>query len=221
MRSTRLRARRGLGRRRGAPSEWEHSRAPVEDVLAIQGISVKPYPCCGHTFAVIDAVLELRSAGLRSDDVESVDVSTYRTAIEVAGIPAPRTVAERRFSISYLAATALVTGEVSESTIVVPEVPPEVASLMTRICLRVGDEFEAAFPQRRGASIELSDRSGSEWSQRVPDRSGSPQNPLTAERIDNKFLDATREVLGDRAPSLLAEVRGLREMSSVLGLSLH
>ena len=54
----------GLAAATGAPTSWVHSTAPFDAPLAIEQVTVKPFPCCGHTFAAIDAALRLRADGV-------------------------------------------------------------------------------------------------------------------------------------------------------------
>ena len=100
----------GLAAATGSATSWAHSRAGLARPFAIEAVTVKPYPCCGHAFAAIDAALQLRSAGVRSEDVCELDVQTYTAALTVAGITRPRTAAEQRFSIPHLVAAALALG---------------------------------------------------------------------------------------------------------------
>ena len=47
----------GLAAATGSATSWAHSRAGLARPFAIEAVTVKPYPCCGHAFAAIDAAL--------------------------------------------------------------------------------------------------------------------------------------------------------------------
>jgi 2-methylcitrate dehydratase PrpD len=211
----------GLGAATGSVSGWEQSRRPLGQDLAITAVTVKPYPCCGHAFAVIDAVLRLRRRGLAAPDVTCLDVRTYAVAVTVAGISSPRTVAERRFSIPYLAAIALADGEVTDAGVATDRGAAEFSRLTSAVRVSVDPACEERFPGRRGARVTALTRTGATMAADVPDRSGSPQNPLSVAKVERKFLAASAPVLGARGPDLLRQVRMLRSGGSVAELCLR
>ncbi|WP_406276701.1 MmgE/PrpD family protein [Nocardia sp. NBC_00881] len=196
----------GLAAATGAATSWEHSRLPFEGPAAIEQITVKPFPCCGHTFAPIAAALRLRQDGIDPAGIATIEVATYSAAIAVAGIAAPRSPQERRFSIPFTVARALTDGAVHESGFASSD--PALDELCAEVVLTVDDRFEQAFPDRRGARVVVTTTSGQRHEVGVPDRPGSPQNPLTAADIDAKFLAAVAPVLGERSREALDRLRG-------------
>jgi len=205
----------GLGTATGSASRWEHSRETPGPGLAITAVTLKPYPCCGHAFAVIDAVLRLRDNGLTARGVARLDVHTYRTALTVAGIESPRTVAERRFSIPYLAAVTLLDGDLTDRGIGSDRDASELSKVAGAVHMFVDRVYEERFPGRRGARVTALTQAGRTMTAEVPDRSGSPENPLSRAQVDRKFLATSAAVLGDGAPDLLRQVKNLRSAGSV------
>src|SRR5215207_1004020 len=157
----------GLAAATGAPTSWTHSTAPFDAPLAIQQVTVKPFPCCGHTFAAIEAALRLRADGIDVADIRSVEVHTYATAISVAGIRTPSTPLERRFSIPFVVARALADGRIADSSFSTST--EAVDKLVPRIAMTVGNQFEEQFPDRRGAQLTVA-TSGKRYEATVPDR---------------------------------------------------
>ena len=82
------------------------------DPFCVTETTVKCHACCGHTFAAIDAALELRAGGVRAEDVTRVEIETYQVATEVAGHASPAGTEQARFSLAYTVAAALVLGTV-------------------------------------------------------------------------------------------------------------
>jgi 2-methylcitrate dehydratase PrpD len=193
----------GLAAATGSVTSWAHSRGGLTRPFAIEAVTVKPYACCGHAFAAIDAALRLRSQGVHGADVSQVQVQTYPTALEVAGIVRPRTEAERKFSIAHLVAVALVLGPAgmrrdglaADATAAEPEVG-RIAGCMQ---LTADPVFGSRFPQRRGARVIVVTRDGARQTAEVPDRSGSPENPLTVAQVEDKFLAAWAPLAGQAA----------------------
>jgi 2-methylcitrate dehydratase PrpD len=196
----------GLAAATGTSTPWSHSTATFDGRLAIQRVTVKPFPCCGHTFAPIDAALRLRGAGVVVDDVDSVEVQTYATAITVAGIRSPSTPLERRFSIPFAVARALADGRIADDSF--DQSTQAVDAVMPRFVLAVDDDFDGQFPERRGARVVVTTTSGKRCETTVADRPGSPENPLERDAIDAKFLDAVGPTLGRRADDVLHALRG-------------
>ena len=201
----------------GTTTDWAVSRSNDDGPLVIERITVKPYQCCGHTFAAIDAALELRARGVDPAQVERITVDTYSAAVSTAGIAEPRTEAERRFSIAHLVSAALVLGPEGMFTDAAA-VDPAVKRLVARVRLAVDEHYDARFPAHRGARVEVVLDDGVARRVDVPDRSGSPEQPLSAARLAEKFIATTTPVLGDRAVSVLAAVQGLARQAPVASL---
>ncbi|MET0820804.1 MAG: MmgE/PrpD family protein [Aeromicrobium sp.] len=209
----------GLGAATGAPSTWRTSRAGLQGPLAIQRITVKPYPCCGHTFAVIDAVRQLRGLGIEARDVQRVVVAAYTTAIRTAGITQPRTPAEARFSIPYLVAAGWLDEHVGERSFDAARLDePDRVALLRLVEMTPSAELDAAFPARRGGSVAVWTADRHEVVT-VPDRLGSPENPLSAEAIDAKFVATVERQAPGRSDAVLAAFRELAPGDPVAALA--
>jgi 2-methylcitrate dehydratase PrpD len=188
----------GFAAATGTTTDWAASRSGPDTTLVIEQVTVKPYACCGHTFAAIDGALELRAQGVRPEDVEQIVVDTYATAVATAGIAAPRTDAERRFSLAHLVSAALVLGP-EGMFLSAAAADTAVQRLMPRVQLAIDDQFDRRFPARRGARVQVVLTDGTRLTADVPDRSGSPERPLSADRLADKFVTTAAPVLGRRA----------------------
>src|SRR5919206_4050265 len=103
----------GFGRAMGDGPDWEKALVGLGSDFHITRMTFKNHACCGHTFAAIDGALALKQRmGVRPDEIERVDVGTYRAGVEVAHYTEPRTPAEARFSLRYVVASALTHGSV-------------------------------------------------------------------------------------------------------------
>ena len=203
----------GLAQATGSPTSWSYSLAPLQHPLAITDITVKPYPCCGHTFAPIAAAIATRDAGISLSEIERIHVHTYAAAIAVAGNAAPRTPHERRFSIPFVVAEALAAGAITADSFTA--ISDGARGLLPRVTLSVEDSFERRFPDRRGARLLIS-AAGNTHEAVVADRPGSPQNPLSPDALDKKFLDNAAAVVGVRTTEALVRLRGGAELVSEL-----
>ena len=87
------RGRHRLARRDGAASpprwatsrDWEKGLATLGKDFHITHMTFKNHACCGHTFAAIDGALELKKRmQVQAEDIEQIDVATYKAGVEVA-----------------------------------------------------------------------------------------------------------------------------------------
>ena len=157
-------------------------------------------------------------------------MQTYTAALTVAGITRPRTAAERRFSIPHLVAAALAlgpaalatdgpagdsaasVGTVGHSAASVRAVGdgtangPEVRRLASCVRLTADPVFDGRFPHRRGARVTAVTRDGARRTAEVPDRPGSPENPLATGQLEQKFLAASAAAAGNSGRDLLTRL---------------
>ncbi|QTI70973.1 MmgE/PrpD family protein [Gordonia polyisoprenivorans] len=196
----------GFAAATGTTTDWSRSRSQAEGPLVIERITVKPYQCCGHTFAAIDAALELRGNGIDPSRIERIEIDTYSAAVSTAGIADPRTDAERRFSLAHLVSAGLVRG--AEAMFTEDAITdPAVRCLVPRVRLSVDDAYDGRFPAHRGARVRVVYAEGEQFAVDVPDRSGSPERPLSAAALADKFSATVFPVLGSDGADLHTAVR--------------
>jgi 2-methylcitrate dehydratase PrpD len=173
----------------------------------ITRITFKNHACCGHTFAPIDGALALQAQhGVRPDDIERIDIGTYKAALEVAGYDNPQSPAEARFSVKYAVASALTHGSVRLAAFEPARMADaQTRALMQRIVLAVDPELDAAFPGRRAARIRMQLRDGRVLTHMQPTRKGDPEQPLTDIELEQKFLELAAPVLGQAAAAALLD----------------
>ena len=200
-----LEAERGLGAAMGGAADWDGALADLGQHWTIGRITVKPYPCCGHAFAAIDAMRALVAEGLGPDEIERIEVASYRAAVEVCEKRDPRTPYEAKFSLPYTVALAAL-GRPVDRAAFAPEAldEPALRAMMARVALVVDTEAEAAFPALRGAAVRVTTRDGAERHRRQKTRSGDPDFPLSDSEIERKFHILAGPVIGPEAARALA-----------------
>lgn len=196
----------GFAAATGTTTDWAACRAGVDRPLAIENVTVKPFASCGHAFAPIDGAARLRAADVAAPDVREIIVETYATAIVTAGIAAPRTAAERNFSIPFLVAAALTNGT---ERLAEAADDPLVRRLTALVRLIPDEGFDARFPARRGARVTAVLAGGQRRVVEVADRPGSPERPLDAQQRASKFLATAAPVLGEDAGGVYAALQAL------------
>ena len=198
----------GFAAAMGDNPDWEKGFATLGKDFHITQMTFKNHACCGHTFAAIDGALELKKRmQVKPEDIEQIEIATYKAGLEVAHYEEPRTPAEGRFSLKYVVATALSHGSVRLAAFEPGRLADRVTGdLMKRIKTTVDPELEAAFPAKRAARVAIRARGKrEEWLQ--PTRVGDPDAPLSDRMLEEKYFELVTPVLGQaKASELLARL---------------
>lgn len=188
----------GFGAAMSADVDWDAAVSALgQGNWAVTQQTIKNHSCCGHTFAAIDAALELRAAGLDPDRIESIHVTTYSLAIRVAGNPNPTTAFEAKFSLAYTVATALLIGSVRLDAFTPERLADErLRALVARVRLQPSAEYDALVPGQRCARLEIRLNDGSVVERLRTTRKGDPDDPLTDEELRDKYDELVGGVVG-------------------------
>src|SRR5262249_20581490 len=147
----------GFGKAMADSPDWEKALSTLNREFHICRMTFKNHTCCGHTFAAIDGVLALKEKmKVAANDIERVNVGTYKAALEVAGYEDPKSAAEGRFSLKYVVATALTHGSVRLAAFEPARLADEsTKKMMKKISLAVDPELDATFPKQRAARVSI------------------------------------------------------------------
>jgi len=188
----------GFAKAMGDNPDWEKGLATLGKDFHITRMTFKNHACCGHTFAAIDGALELKKRmNLKPEDIDEIEVATYKAGVEVAGYENPATPAEGRFSLKYVVATALTHGSVRLAAFEPDRLSdPGTRSLLEKIRTSVDPQLEAEFPNKRQARVAIRARGRrEEWLQ--PTRIGDPEAPLSDRMLEEKYYELVTPVLGE------------------------
>jgi len=188
----------GFAKAMGDNPDWEKGLATLGKDFHITRMTFKNHACCGHTFAAIDGALELKKRmNLKPEDIEQIEVATYKAGVEVAGYEKPTTPAEGRFSLKYVVATALTHGSVRLAAFEPQRLNDSAtARVMQKISLSVDPQLEAEFPHKRQARVAIRAR-GRREEFLQPTRIGDPDAPLSDRMLEEKYYELVTPVLGE------------------------
>src|SRR3954467_10247135 len=143
----------GFGRAMGDNPHWEKALVGLGQDFHITRMTFKNHACCGHTFAAIDGALALQNKfNFKSEDIERIEIGTYRAGVEVAHYERPTTPAEARFSLKYVVATALTHGSVRLAAFEPARMKDAATrALIEKISVSLDPELDATFPHQRAA----------------------------------------------------------------------
>ncbi len=172
---------------------------PVPDAVTAESenwklteTSIKPYPSCRHTHPAIDAALQIRSemehSGVETARIESVEVSTYETAIHVTDNPRPESTYAAKFSMQYCVSLALRHGFPGlnhfEGDLLIEN---RNSDLIKNVTLSTGREFGEAYPKHWGAYLKVK-AGGETYESKIKSAKGDPENPLLEEELLKKYF---------------------------------
>ncbi len=183
-----------LGAERGYLKMMTGKReTPLQPVMlngsyAIMKSYTKPYASCRYTHPAVEAAIHLRDReGIRSDDVEQIEVRTYSLAVsghdhtEIPGCYSAK------MSIPYSVAVGLRFGraglkEFSENAVR----DAATLALTKKIRVAADEEISRAFPRIQAAELRIFTRDAC-WSERVDFPKGEPENPLSDEEFRERY----------------------------------
>ncbi len=185
---------------------------------AVMDIGYKPYPSGVITHAAMDAMRQIvRENDLTPADVESVVVSLDEAASEMLHHESPSNELEAKFSIEFCLAAVLREGDagIHEFTdeYVTADETRDVISLVER-------DFETNLFggnfANYGARVTVTLANGETITREEKYAPGSPNNPLSEERLEAKFNECAAVVLDDDEPdAVLESIRSLESPGSI------
>ncbi|AOB33273.1 2-methylcitrate dehydratase [Bordetella sp. H567] len=205
----------GFGAALARDVRWDSVLEDLGERYNITQITQKNHGCCGHTFAAIDAALALRDKGVRPERVRSIEVRTYRAALDVAGNPDPSTAFEARFSLPYVLAHAMRQGSVRLAAFEPDALEDtDTRALMRKVTVIEEPQLTAGFPSMRAARVAIVTDDGMRHEQFAPHRKGDPEAPLSDAELNDKFDELAGPVLGaDRTRQLRAAIWTLESLA--------
>lgn len=176
------------------------------ETWAVDDIGYKPYPSGVITHAAMDAMREvIEREDLAPDDVESVRVALDEAASEMLIHADPDDALQAKFSIEFCLAAILREGDAG-----VREFSDEyVAESRTReVMARVEREFEPNLFGGEfagyGARVTVRTTDGEEYVEVEKHAPGSPNNPISDERLDAKFFECAEPTVGSERADVIA-----------------
>jgi 2-methylcitrate dehydratase PrpD len=189
---------------------------------SVEQTYLKQYCSLIHGQVVIDAVLAVRGDnGLRGGDIARVDLEVFQGAYDFAGggiygdKTHPRTKEQADYNLKYLSAVALLDGGVGPEQLENERVlRADVQDLLARVEVKPGADLTADYPRRTAARVRVVTHDGREFSREQSDYEGSPTQPMSWDRVVEKF-HWLAEPFGDEAlrTDIVAAVEHLDEIS--------
>jgi len=128
----------------------------------IEEISYKIHSSCRHTHPAIDMALDLSKKNrLTPDNVKSILVKTYKTALDITDNYTPDNPYAAKFSLPFCVSLAIKEGRVNPDLFTGQTLTdPVIRSLMERVDLEVDLELDSRYPELWPASLVIHTLSG-------------------------------------------------------------
>ena len=204
--ATILEGRRGFGPVMSPESDWPRAVEGLGQRWEILNVGLKPYPCGVVAHPIIDAAIALRETGVSPHEIERIEAQVHPLVLELVDRPDPKDGLQAKFSYQHGAAVGFVDGAAFPEQYTDARVAdPAVASLRSKVSATVSPDLE-----QDATRLTLTTADGRTFVHEVAHASGSPDNPMSDERLDAKFAALTAGVLGDaRSQRLLAALRSI------------
>src|SRR5262249_27511942 len=187
----------GIESRDGFMQAFAFGRAAKARPIALPGAApfgitdcyIKPYPCCRHIQPAVEALIGLiNDENILSDEVERIEVATYRIAAEHAET-GWGDFASAQLSFPYLMGLALRFRAVkfehfSEQT----RRDPAFAAIARKLSVTAPPDVDRLYPQLRPARVTVTTARGS-FTRQADEALGSRIVPLDDAGLTAKFFD--------------------------------
>jgi 2-methylcitrate dehydratase PrpD len=195
-------------------------KLPPAVPFGITDCYIKPYPCCRHIQPAVEALTGLlNDEKIASDEVQHIDVATYRIAAEHAETGWDD-FASAQLSFPYLMGLALKFRGIkfehfSEET----RRDPSFAAIARKLDITAPPDVDRLYPQLRPARVTVTTARGS-FTRQADEALGSRIVPLDDVGLRAKFLDLVGPVLGaTRANELNERIWSVAEVDDVAPLA--
>jgi 2-methylcitrate dehydratase PrpD len=183
---------------------------------AIRGVVFKRHASCFETHPAIDAVLALKEEqGLTADQAASIQLDAYTVACDIAGIPAPRTGLEGKFTLAFCVALALGEGDTGEPQFNDEKVrDPRLVVLRDKVKINPDPNLS---PSR--AKIKVMTKDGRVLEKSMETLDLSKDRERMKKDLVRKFQDLSTPILGeDKTRKLISRVKRLHEIANLKAL---
>lgn len=163
---------------------------PSEGEYLIQGVFRKPYAACRHCHAAIDAARAIaKEPRFNADSVKSISIRTYDLGVFGHDCQQPANGSAAKMSTPFCVAAALLGYPLLPSTFTDERCADKKLVRLAQTVAVVPDLLVTSWlPDRRGCIMRVEQTDGVVFEQTVEYAKGEPENPLTADELEQKFL---------------------------------
>ena len=180
-------------------------RLPPQAEYGITDCYIKPYACCRHIQPAVEATFGLlNDENIAFEDIEAIEVETYKIAAEHAHVPWDD-FASAQLSFPYLVGLAARHRAIKfEHFDDKNRKDPAFAEFARKLTVSAPTEIDQLYPKLRPARVTVTTAQG-KFVRQADEAWGSRLVPLDDEGLIAKFLGLVGPVLGDKRAKDLSE----------------
>ncbi|MDM5200581.1 MmgE/PrpD family protein [Fictibacillus enclensis] len=194
-----LEGRRGFFEAMAEQADAQKITEGLGQQLKIRENSFKIHASCRHTHPSVDCVLKIKNAHeFQVEEIRSIKVKTYKTVLEITDKPVVNSIYSSKFSTQFCAALAMYKGSASLSDFNEETLRSQIIKkLMAKVEVKEDAYYEAAYPEKWGASVEVKLQNGISYSAHTDFPKGDPEQPADKDELVKKFMELTGDKLVD------------------------
>lgn len=185
--------------------------------------AIKPYAVPGTLHPPIEGVsLLVKENNLKPEDIESIEVGTYRLALWHIGSvgPHPKDVTQAQFNVHFGLALTIVKGannfHVYKEQFERGFKDPEVIAMAEKVRLVLDEEAEKVYPATRMARVTIRTKDGRTLNTRVKGCKGMRDKPLSQEELKGKFRELASVALPkERVEEIIGMITNLDKLERI------
>ena len=180
----------------GRDVDWSSSTMALGERFEVMQTTFKPHASCQVFHAAIDAMTTLRQQhDIVPKEVEEI-VGEIKFISPIHANAEPETVMAAQYSFPYCMAAALHTGSVGPAAFTDAMMQdPEIRATAARVQTTFPEDLKTSEVFSGRVAIRL--KNGQTHRLAIPYPKGDPQNPLSSEDLDTKFIQLASSLLPD------------------------
>ncbi len=198
-----IEGKRGFCRIYSATSEPDAVLEGLGDRWEILTNGYKPYACGVVQHPLIDAMIALGTqCEASAEDVEQINLIVHPDVVTITGVSNPQTGLKSKFSLTHSGAVSFLDRKAGiDQYSDQRATAPDVVSLREKIVIDTDGDF-----RRDEAAATVRTKTGESHSVHVDHATGTVDNPMSDEAIENKFFLNAEPVIGMDAALRVAEL---------------
>lgn len=182
--------------------------------------SFKIHASCRHTHHAIDLLIEIfKERNPQAEEIESITVKSYKSAIDITDNSDPQTEYAAKFSLQFCSALAILKGSAGLSDFNESNLWDEqIRALLKKVKVGIDARIDESYPEKWGSSVELVLTNGEVISKETDFPKGDPENPVTSEELIEKFKHMTGQLPHKNKQVIIQNVLDLELIDNVTNL---
>lgn len=182
--------------------------------------SFKVHASCRHTHAAIDLAIDIvKENDFNVQDIDKVEVGSYRATMDITDNNNPQTQYESKFSIQYCTALGLAKGNANLDDFNDEDLwDPTIRGLVEKVDAKLDPQVDKEYPVKWGSKVKVILKDGTVIEKQTDYPKGDPENPVTSEELQRKFANLATILRQEKRYKFAEQVLQLELIGNVADL---